>query len=124
MCDDQCRNAADYPISFDDILEAVLEDRAEIEFRPIRAAAKVVSEQCFAHRVYRLQLQLIGHNSADPVIRVAAERALEKPSADSIRVLLQVTDRTPWFPLVQDVLAELAIAHSATIFADGEDVIK
>lgn len=121
MCDDQRRSAANDPITISDIITLVAEDRAEIEFRHVGTVAKAVSEQCFALGAFRLQLQLIERNSDDPVIRVAAERALDKPSADTVRVLLQVTGRTPWHPLVQHVLAELAIAHADTVFAGESD---
>jgi len=109
------------PHSIPDILTLVAEDRAEIEFRHLGAVAKTVSDHCIALKFYRLQLQLIGHNSDDPVIRVAAERALDNPSADTVRVLLQVTSKTPWHPLVHHVLAELAIAHADTVFAQRAD---
>lgn len=121
MCDDQCRRAADDPICIPDIETLVAEDRAEIEFQPIGAVAKTVSDRCIALRFYRLQLQLIGHNSDDPVIRVAAGNALAQPNADTIHVLLQVTSRTPWHPLVQHVLAELAIAHASIVFVQRDD---
>ncbi len=109
------------PHSIPDILTLVAEDRAEIEFRHLGAVAKTVSDRCIALKFYRLQLQLIGRNTDDPVIRVAAANALGQPCADTIRVLLQVTSGTPWFPLVQYVLAELAIAHADTVFASESD---
>lgn len=110
-------SCANHPHFDIDLETLVAEDRAEIEFQPIGAVAKTVSEQCIALRGFRLQLMLIERNSDDPVIRVAAANALEQPDADSIRVLLQVTSRTPRYAAVQHVLAELAIAHADTVFA-------
>ena len=106
------------PITSPTDLETLFaEDRAEIEFRIVGAVAQVVSDHCLALRGYRLQLMIVERNSGDPVIRVAAACALKEPSSDTIRVLLKTVRGTPWHPLVQHVLAELAIAHAATVFA-------
>lgn len=101
-----------------DVLTLVDEDRAEIvPFHHVGSVVHTVSEQCLAMRGYRLQLMLIERNAEDVTISVAAARALANPDSDSLSVLLQVTQKTPWFPLVQHVLTELAIAYANTIFA-------
>lgn len=114
-----CANPPHFDI---DIETLVAEDRAEIvPFRTVGAVVQKVSEQCIALRGFRLQLMLIERNSDDPVIRVAAAQALATPNADTIRVLLQSVRGTPRFLSVQHVLAELAIAHASTVFAQQDD---
>jgi hypothetical protein len=112
--------AVDTP-SICDLLTLVEEDRAEIE--PFRAVGKVVqcvTDKALAANGWFVQLSLVERNSDDVAIKVAAAHALATPNAETIRALLRVTRSTPWYPIVQYVLAELAIAHADTVFASSK----
>jgi hypothetical protein len=121
MCD-KCsgRPAVDTP-SICDLITLVAEDRAEIEpFRAVGRVAQCVTDKALAAHGWFVQLSLVERNSDDAAIKVSAAHALAKPNAETIRTLLRVARSTPWYPIVQYVLAELAIAHADTVFASSK----
>lgn len=121
MCEPKRPKGA-VPPCFDEILDRVLEDRAEIV--PFRRLGGGVSDASFrqrAHAGWDVQLLLIGANSTDPAITVAAHQVISVPSRENIQTLLRTVAKTPWFAAVQDCLVDLALAHLDTVFADGAE---
>jgi hypothetical protein len=120
MCTTTRRFGA-FPRTIQDLLHLVAEDRAEIEpFQSVGSVAQCVTDKALAANGWFVQLSLVERNSADVVIKIAAAQALAAPSAASIRPLLDAARSTPWYPIIQHALAELAIAHADTVFASSK----
>lgn len=117
MCDTPPGDKPDVPLTHSEIIDLVLEDRAELVlFRPVGELADSVTRKAQALNGWRLQLALIARNADDPLVKVAAVEASERPGEDSIRQLIQLTNGSVWSSAVHHVLAELSIAHIHEIF--------
>ena len=121
MCDHKSGTMPYAPLISSELMDLVLEDRAEIvPFRQVGEVADVVSAMDFALTGWRVEMALIARNADDPALQAVAAAALDRPDANLIWQLRKLTAGTPRSAAVHGALAELVIAHLDVIFG-GRD---
>lgn len=121
MCD-SCANGADAPVCIDDFLTLVAEDRAEfsasaLPFHPVGQVAARVLTKSQAAAAWYAQVAIVSLNERNPLIKVAAQSALDAPTAHNISVLIREAAGTPWHIRILEVAGMLVVAHADTVFA-------